>query len=212
MKKRDKTIIFLLLTAMLTLVIIGFIIPDSISSLVKIALSLPFYIVIIVSLVYYHKLNKKDNNNFIEISNLIENNEFSKAAELINVNLSKSKHLVSDIKYKFLLVTLELTRGNNDEAKFIIDNNIWRAYEKLLYYFKALLSLKDDNIQDAILYKEKLIKANNKLKGKKKDQFKDQIINIEKIISAVNGGMRVDIKSQFPIVNEIMNNIKWKMK
>lgn len=60
MKKRDKTIIFLLLTAMLTLVIIGFIIPDSISSLVKIALSLPFYIVIIVSLVYYHKLNKKE--------------------------------------------------------------------------------------------------------------------------------------------------------
>jgi len=179
-----------------------------ISSPIKITLSLIFYVFIIIVLVYSYKLNKKDNDNFLEISNLIKNNEFFKAEEYIKANLIKSKHLVSDIKYKFLLVTLELTKGNNDEAKFIIDNNnIWRAYEKLLYYFKALLSLKDHNIDDGILYKDKLIKANKKLKGKKKDQFKDQIINIEKIILAVNKGIKIDIKSQFPIVDEIINNI-----
>lgn len=211
MKKLDKAIIFLLSIAILTIVIITFIIPDLISSPIKITLSLIFYVFIIIVLVYSYKLNKKDNDNFLEISNLIKNNEFFKAEEYIKANLIKSKHLVSDIKYKFLLVTLELTKGNNDEAKFIIDNNIWRAYEKLLYYFKALLSLKDHNIDDAILYKDKLIKANKKLKGKKKDQFKDQIINIEKIILAVNKGIKIDIKSQFPIVDEIINNIKQKM-
>jgi len=163
-KKLDKAIIFLLSIAILTIVIITFIIPDLISSPIKITLSLIFYVFIIIVLVYSYKLNKKDNDNFLEISNLIKNNEFFKAEEYIKANLIKSKHLVSDIKYKFLLVTLELTKGNNGEAKFIIDNNIWRAYEKLLYYFKALLSLKDHNIDDAILYKDKLIKANKKLK------------------------------------------------
>jgi len=208
MKKLDKAINFLLSIAILTYIIITFIIPDLITSPIKITLSIIFCVFIIVVLIYYYKLNKKDNNNFLKISNLIKNNEIFKAEELIKSNLTKSKHLVSDLKYKFLLVTLELTKGNNEEAKFIIDNNIWRAYEKLLYYFKALLSLKDHNIDDAILYKDKLIKANKKLKGKKKDQFKDQIINIEKIILAVNKGIKIDIKSQFPIVDEIINNIK----
>ncbi|WP_025725213.1 hypothetical protein [Acholeplasma granularum] len=115
MKKLDKAIILLLSIAILTIVIITFIIPDLISSPIKITLSLIFYVFIIIVIVYSYKLNKKDNDNFLEISNLIKNNEFFKAEEYIKANLIKSKHLVSDIKYKFLLVTLELTKGNHDE-------------------------------------------------------------------------------------------------
>lgn len=85
-KKLDKAIIFLLSIAILTIVIITFIIPDLISSPIKITLSLILYVFIIIVLVYYYKLNKKDNDNFLEISNLIKNNEFFKAKEYIKAN------------------------------------------------------------------------------------------------------------------------------
>lgn len=58
MKKLDKAIIFLLSTAILTLVIITFIIPDLITSPIKITLSIIFCVFIIVVLIYYYKLNK----------------------------------------------------------------------------------------------------------------------------------------------------------
>src|SRR5690554_168128 len=208
MKKGDKILIIIYPIILIVAVITLFIKPVFFSVWFSIILSLFLFIFAIGLIIYIVKLNKKDNVNMIGISNLIKNKEFLKAEELINTKLEKSNHYVSDIKYKLILVTLELTRGNNDEAIAIIDNNKWRAFEKNLYYYKALLSLKEHNIQNAMIYQDKLIKANNKLKGKYKDFYKEQIVNIDKLIAALNNGVKFDIRSQFPIVKEIMNNIK----
>jgi len=208
MKKGDKILIIIYPIILIVAVITLFIKPVFFSVWFSIILSLFLFIFAIGLIIYIVKLNKKDNVNMIGISNLIKNKEFLKAEELINTKLEKSNHYVSDIKYKLILVTLELTRGNNDEAIAIIDNNKWRAFEKNLYYYKALLSLKEHNIQNAMMYQDKLIKANNKLKGKYKDFYKEQIVNIDKLIAALNNGVKFDIRSQFPIVKEIMNNIK----
>lgn len=207
MKKRDKIIITVYSLILILAFISQFIQSNKFIAWSSIILLLFFYFFSICVVIYFYILNKKDAKNSNEISNLIGNNELLRANELINNNLKEAKHYISDIKYKMKLVSLKLIQGNDNEAKVIIDNNKWGTFEKQLYYYKVLLSLKDHNIGNAILYKDKLVKTNNKLRGKRKDYFKEQILNIEIIMESLKSGEKGIVKSQLPIVKEIMDNI-----
>lgn len=204
MKKGSKLLLILFIVLIISSLIIDILfqnIPDNYVWIITLIAVLFCVIFIIYGTLKLIKMSKSDNNIYKRVNDLIQQKEFDEARAVINDNISKTNLSISSIKIEYLLLTLELTIGNNDEAKHIIETTKWGRFESNKIYFKALFLLKEQKIDEALEYYQKLIKYNKRFRN----AYQTQIDNLQIIFKYINEGVKEDIQTQFPLVREIMD-------
>lgn len=156
---------------------------------------------VIIIRVFYRNVLIRERKKSDEITLLVMKKEFDKARDILDIKLEAANLQGALLMYKTNLVTLELTLGHNEKAKFILDTTKWHGLERDVYYYKLLFFIKEHNKEKINLYFKKLQNANIKYKN----HFDKQIYTIECILNYQKTGIKKDVETIFPIVKDLLD-------
>ena len=204
MKKGNKLLLTIFIGIIISSIIIDIVFQNISDNFVWIitTIAVLFYVIFIVYGVRkIIKMNKEDNKIYKRVDALIQQKDFDEARLIIKDSILKGNFSITSVKIEKLLLILELTVGNNSEAKKIIETTKWGRFESEKFYFKVLFLLKEGRKDEALEYYKKLIKWNKRYKK----VYQKQIDNLQVIFRYINEGVKENIETQFPLVKEIMN-------
>ena len=204
MKKGNKLLLTTFIVIIISSIIIDIVFQNISDNFVWIitTIAILFYVIFIVYGVRkIIKMNKEDNEIYKRVDALIQQKDFDEARLIIKDSILKVNFSITSVKIEKLLLILELTVGNNREAKKIIETTKWGRFESEKFYFKVLFLLKEGRKDEALEYYKKLIKWNKRYKK----AYQKQIDNLQVIFRYINEGVKENIETQFPLVKEIMN-------
>lgn len=161
------------------------------------------WVIFLIAIVVTAKTFENKNNESAKIiANYIEEGNYEKAVVITSENIKNAYFSNIELKNKIILVLVEMLRNNNDQAKVLIDNTSWGRFVINIYYYRALIHLRDDEVMKSKELFDKLKGSNRK----NKMLFSDQIYNLEKLIKHIEEDTSIEIKSSLPIVKELINN------
>ena len=120
----------------------------------------------------------------------MKNNEYEQARTLINNRMSELNYDISEVRCKFMLLILELTIGNNEQARNILEQTKWGIFKYHVYYYKIIFSLYDKDLE--------------KINKIRKISHQEQIDNLNKLFNYFENGIKEELNTQLPIVKELL--------
>lgn len=206
MKKGTKRLLFNFIIFIVILIGLDIIMDNIENETIKLIFWVLTIVFVVVALIFIVKLSKRvdreDNEVIKKYEEYIKNIEYEEARQLINNRISESKYGISELRCKLMLLILELTIGNNEEARNILEQTKWGILKYDVYYHKIIFKLYDRDLEQAKVLYNKLIKINNK----RKQRHQAQIDNLNKLFNYFENGVIEEVNSQFQIINDYQ---KW---
>ena len=203
MRKGNKRILLYFIISIIILLVLDIIIENIENETLKFIILVIIVGFIIILLALVNKLSKRIDREDSKIVNkfqeYMKNKEYEQARELINKRLSELNYDISEARCKFMLLILELTIGNNEKARKILEQTRWGILIYDIYYYKIIFKLYDRDFEQAKVLYNKLKKINRK----RKLRYQAQIDNLNKLFHYLKNGIKEEINSQFPIVKEL---------
>lgn len=204
MKKGNKRLLLYFIILIVVLLGLDIIIDYLENEILKLIIWIIIFGFLIFLFILLIKLSKRIDREDNEIANKFQehmkNNEYEQARTLINNRMSELNYDISEVRCKFMLLILELTIGNNEQARNILEQTKWGIFKYHVYYYKIIFSLYDKDLEQAKVLYEKLKKI-NKIR---KISHQEQIDNLNKLFNYFENGIKEELNTQLPIVKELL--------
>ncbi len=133
------------------------------------------------------------------VDKLIEDNIYQEAKEYIEEELAKALFDSTIYLLTSRLINLELKNSNIYNARELTENFYQKDYRIDFFYYQSVIALYYNNLDDAKLYYEKLLKRVRKNKrSQERLQILDFLIN--------NSGNGKNLNSEYPFLNDMIRD------